>query len=123
MSLEETLSKIMKAAGVESDKPYTSKEIRTLIKENCSKEEICGGLGVSAPQVSAVQAHITMGTYSRLKERVRDLTDKEVKDIYTDLKQVVSGKITTDDVASKYKITKIRVMGYLAAYTRKLNEK
>jgi len=73
----------------------------------------------------AIKAHYTMGTYSTYgyKTRSRDLTEDEVKKIYGYIRSHLKDEKMTEDIAKEYRITRIRAMGYLAAYKRSLNKK
>lgn len=62
-------------------------------------------------EICAIKAHITMGTYGGK----RDLNDKEKEKIRTELSK---GK-TTEDIAKKYDVARIQIMGIKAGMNRK----
>jgi hypothetical protein len=126
-TISEKLARIARRASPDiSDtiKNYTKKDIKELIKQGKSDEDICGILGASETEVMrirpAVDAHYTMGTYSRYacKIRNRELTDGEKKSIYQDVKKGMK----SEELSEKYKITRIRAMAFHGWATKRLNE-
>ena len=95
---------------------YTHEDIKKLLEDGLTNEQICEKLGAKTFEVAGVKAHYTLGTYDSAKVRQRKLTEDEKNKIYRDLKKGMS----TDDIADNYNITKIRAMGYLASYQRNL---
>jgi len=89
-------------------------DIRRLVKIGHTDNYIRKKLNATDEEIrkvrAAVDAHDTMGTYSTIKKRLRNLEDSEIKGIYNDL----YNNMGTEDVAEKYGIIRIRAMAYLA---------
>jgi len=96
-------------------KNYGYADIRRLIRKRHTDNYIRKRLNATEEEIkrvrAAVDAHKTMGTYSTVKTRLRELTEDERKGIYRDLYK----NMNTEDVAEKYRITRIRAMACLAS--------
>jgi hypothetical protein len=105
-------------------KNYTKKDIKELIKQGKSDEDICDILGASETEVMrirpSIDAHYTMGTYSRYacKIRNRKLTKEEKEKVYKD----IENGMRSEELAEKYRMTRIRAMAFYGWHTRRLNE-
>jgi len=124
--LEGIVSKMEEIARAKKEstcltKHYTKSDVKKMIRQGKSDEYICDNLGASETEVirirAAVDAHYTMGTYSRYACRIRNrkLTEKEKENVYNDL----SKGMKSEEVSEKYKITRIKAMIYAGWYTKK----
>ena len=93
---------------------YAPEDIAHLLREGRSDEEIYSQYKITPEYLASIKAHIKMGTYGR--GRLRELSDDETKRIYQDIKNGMS----SDEMAKKYGITRIRIMGFKAAYTLRM---
>ncbi|MBU2523091.1 MAG: hypothetical protein KKE23_02255 [Nanoarchaeota archaeon] len=93
---------------------YTHEDIFHLLKQGYLPKAIKKLIPKAKLQeISAIKAHITMGTYNNKRE----LSDKEKEKIRNDLSK---GK-TTEDIARKYDVARIQIMGIKAGMNRGKN--
>jgi len=126
-NIVEKMKKIAREASQESHLTvdYTKSDIKELIKKGKSDDYICDKLGAGEEEIvrirAAVDAHYTMGTYCKYacKIRNRKLKQKEKKNVYQDIEKGMK----SEELAEKYRITRIKAMMYCGWYTRRLNQK